>query len=304
MEKVIIAVDAGGSKTKVCVIDALKNILFTTIEGSGSPAVVGDLALENIQIGVRKAYEFAKANYELICISMGISGLGAFTNIEEIRLDFEQQYHVPTWIDNDASIALYSIVTDLYDEGILVLSGTGSAVFGLHQNETVLVGGFGHMLTEVGSAFTTVRDLICQIIRQYETNQSISPLGQKLFALFNITSTHGFRAFVYNRTKREIAAFANFVVDEAKAGDLEAIELLKKAGRDLASDVIKAHHTLKLTNQAVIGFRGGFIIHSPITQEALLTTLHDHHIDMKVVNGDSDPIYGVYYKVKRMNILC
>jgi hypothetical protein len=74
-----------------------------------------------------------------------------------------------------------------------------------------------------GICFYDVRDLICQVIRQYETDQSISPLVRNYSPY--LTSLYPWISrFVYNRTKREIG-FCNFVVDEAKAGDLEAIEL-------------------------------------------------------------------------------
>ncbi|MFA6890031.1 MAG: BadF/BadG/BcrA/BcrD ATPase family protein, partial [Bacilli bacterium] len=238
------------------------------------------------------------------CISMGISGLGVITNIEEIRQGYEHTYHVPTIIDSDANIALYSIVTDLYDQGILVLSGTGSAVFGIHYNETILVGGFGHMLTEVGSAFTTVRDLMCQSIHQYESDQTLSPLTQAFFKTVEVHSIYELRSFVYSRTKREIAAYAYVVSKMAESGNLEAIDLLKKAGRDLAIDVKKAYKSLRLTEDAVIGFRGGFILNALITQEELLLALAEDGLKLKVVDGDLDPILGVYYKVKRMNLLC
>ncbi len=304
MEKVVIAVDAGGSKTKVSVVDRSKNILYSVILGSGSPAVVGDHALANIRSGVKQAFESIKSPYTLACIGMGISGLGVITNLEEIRLDFERIYSVPTLIESDASIALYSIVTDLYDKGILVLSGTGSAIFGINQNETVLVGGYGHMLTEVGSAFTTVQELMIQSIRRFESDQIISSLTLKFFNLIGISSVHGFRSFVYNRTKREIASFASFINEEANNGDLEAIELLKKAGRDLAEDVIKTYKILHLDEETVIGFRGGFIMNSPITQDELIKVLKAKNIKFTYVVGDTDPIYGVYYKLKRMNLLC
>lgn len=304
MERVIIAVDAGGSKTKVCVVDRAKNILFTVVMGSGSPAVVGDHALANIRSGVKQAYNFIKPPYALCGLGMGISGLGVITNLEEIRLDFERTYLVPTLIESDASVALYSIVTDLYDKGILVLSGTGSAIFGINQSETVLVGGFGHMLTEVGSAFTIVRELMMQSIKRYETDQSVSNLTQKFFNLIGINSVHGFRSFVYNRTKREIASYASFIGEEAANNDLEAIELLKNAGRDLAEDVIKVYNVLHLDAEAVIGFRGGFIVNSPLTQNELIKVLEEKKLKLTYVKGDPDPIYGVYYKMKRMNLLC
>lgn len=304
MEKVIIAVDAGGSKTKVAVINRFKEVIFSVTLGSGSPAVVGDHALENIRNGVKEAVKAIKDPYTLSCIGMGISGLGVITNLEEIRLDFERIYNVPTIIENDASIALYSIITDLYDKGILVLSGTGSAVFAINQNQSVLVGGYGHMLTEVGSAFTTVSDLMKQSIKRFEADQSVSALTQKFFDLIGISSVHNFRSFVYNRTKREIASYASFVVDEANNGDQEAIELLKKAGRDLAYDVKQAYKALKLSGEVVIGFRGGFINNAKIVQDEILKSLKQANLKLNFVPGDLDPIYGVFYKLKRMNLVC
>lgn len=304
MEKVIIAVDAGGSKTQVALINKFKEIIFSITVDSGSPAVVGNKALENIKRGVEKAYNAIKPPYQLSSIGMGISGLGVITNLEEIRLEFAKKYKVPIIIENDASIALYSVITDLYDKGILVLSGTGSAVLAIDQNQTVLIGGYGHMLTEVGSAFTTVRDLIKQSIRHFEAEQIISPLTQKFFNLIGITSVHDFRSFVYNRTKKEIASYASFIVEEAKNGDQEAIDLLKNAGRDLAYDAIQAYKTLNLKDEVVIGFRGGFINNAKIVQDELLKSLEEANLKFKYIIGDIDPIYGVFHKLKRVNLIC
>ena len=44
------------------------------------------------------------------------------------------------------------MVEDKYNEGILVISGTGSAVVGIKDDKTLLYGGYGVLLTESGSA--------------------------------------------------------------------------------------------------------------------------------------------------------
>lgn len=298
MEKVIIAVDAGGTKTEVALINESKEITYTITVGSGSPAVVGNKALETIKEGIKSVYETIKPPYKLRAIGMGISGLGVIGNTDEFRLEIEKIYNVPTIVENDATIALYSVITDLHDKGILVLSGTGSAIVAINGNEQVLVGGYGHMLTEAGSAYATVRDLINQSIKRFEFDQSVSPLTQKFFDLIKISSVHDFRSFVYSRTKNEIASYAKFIVEEANKGDLEAIELLKKAGRDLAYDVTQAHKALNINEEIVIGFQGGFINNSKISQDELLKSLKESNIIFNYVQGDVDPIYGVFYKMK------
>lgn len=303
MEKVIIAVDAGGSKTQVALINESKKIIYSITLDSGSPAVVGDNALKTIKEGIKEVYNKIKEPYKLIGIGMGISGLGVLTNVEEISLEFERIYNVPTMIDNDASIALYSVITDQHDKGILVLSGTGSAIYGINNNQTVLMGGYGHMLTEVGSAFIVVRDLINQSIKRYESEQVVSPLTKKFFDLLKITSVHDFRSFVYSKTKKEIAFYARFIVEQANNKDEEAIELLKRAGQDLAYDVINAIKNLNIKDEVVVGFRGGFIVNAKIVQEELIKNLKSINKQFKFIKGDSDPIYGVYYKMKKMNLI-
>lgn len=303
MEKVIIAVDAGGSKTQVALIDESSEIIFSTVLGYGSPAVVGKDAFKTIKKGVQEVYEKIKPPYKLVGIGMGISGLGTVANIDDISLHFERVYNVPTIIKNDAIIALYSIVTDLYDKGILVLSGTGSAIYGINENESVLVGGYGHLLTEVGSAYIVVCDLIKQSIKRFEKDQTVSPLSKKFFNLINIETVDDFRSFVYNKTKRDIASYARFVVEEANNGEEEAISILKKAGRDLANDVLNAYKSLGLKEEVVIGFRGGFINNAKILQDELLDALEEANLKFNYLPGDVDPIYGVFYKMKKMNLI-
>ncbi|MFA7435014.1 MAG: hypothetical protein WC006_01440, partial [Bacilli bacterium] len=65
MDNVIIAVDAGGTKTKVVAIDNNKNIVYELVGGSGSPAVVGDKAIKNIFALVREVYENIKDKYNV-----------------------------------------------------------------------------------------------------------------------------------------------------------------------------------------------------------------------------------------------
>lgn len=303
MNKVIITVDAGGSKTQVALINEFKEIVYSITLGSGSPAVVGEDALKTIEKGIKLVYKKIKSPYKLSGIGMGISGLSVITNVDKISLEFERKYNVPIVIENDASIALYSVIGDSYDKGILVLSGTGSAVFGVNKNETILVGGYGHLLTEVGSAYMVVRDFINQSIKRFESEQINSPLTQKFFDLIDITSVHGFRSFVYNNTKREIASYAKFIVEEANNKDVEAITLLKKAGRDLATDVINAYKALNLKDEVVVGFRGGFINNAKIVQDELLSSLKEDGLKFKYVIGDLDPIYGVYYKMKKLKLI-
>lgn len=299
MEKVIIAVDAGGTKTKICVMKDNLEIVYTHMEECGSPAVLGAKAIENIYSGIKKVYEDIKNKYTLTAIAMGISGLGVVKNKKEYEEKYTSEFNVPVIMENDAVLALYSIVTDEHEEGVLVLSGTGSAVLGIKGKTTRLIGGWGHLLTEAGSSYSVVRDLINSIIKDYENNNHISPLGKAFMEELKIDHIEGFKSFVYQNTKKEVASYSKFVSRMANEGNEEAIRLLEKAGYDLAIDVRNAFKALNLSHNAVIGFRGGFISNLVIVQNKLISTLHEFGLNPKVVMGYEDPIYGAYYMVKR-----
>lgn len=301
MEKVIIAVDSGGSKTKVCIIDYSKKILDTYIGQSGSPAVIGEeKAMNNIHEGIFNLYHRNKDNYDITSIAMGVSGLGVIKDKSQYEKRYFEEFNIPVYIESDATLALYSIVQDIYEEGVLVLSGTGAAILGINHGKMQLMSGWGHLLTEQGSAFSVVRDMICNTIRYFEKTGKMNKLGLEFMKYMNFSRLEDFRNFTYQNTKREIAYYSRFVNEMAiKYNNKDAIKLLKKAGIDLSKDVRNVTRALKLSSNAVLGFRGGFIDNSKITQNELINNLNKFGINFKIIEGDSDPIYGALYISKR-----
>ena len=301
MKKVIIAVDAGGTKTKVSAIDENANIVYEEIGDSGSPAVIHEKAIINIFNLVRSVFHHVKDEYEVVYVQMGISGLGVIANQEELQHSLTNELGVEVSFASDIIIGLFSIIEDKYPEGVLVLSGTGSAVCATNGRDIRYGGGWGHLLTETGSAYFAVKSLVCQAIKYFERHNRINKLALKFMKTINITSLEGFKGFIYSNTKNHIASHAHFICEEAAKGDQEAIRILETCGRDLANEVKLVHRLLKLSSEAVLGFRGGLICHSQMVQQALLSMLAKKGIALKLVTGSTDPIYGAYYLAKRKN---
>ncbi|MDD3122901.1 MAG: BadF/BadG/BcrA/BcrD ATPase family protein [Candidatus Izemoplasmatales bacterium] len=301
MKKVIIAVDAGGTKTKVSVIDENIDIVYEEIGNSGSPAVIREKAIINIFDLVRKVHNIVKDNYEVTFVQMGISGLGVIDNQKELIDELSSEIGVEVSFASDIIIGLYSIIEDKYDEGVLVLSGTGSAICATNGRTIRYGGGWGHLLTETGSAHAAVKLLICRSIKYFERHNRVNPLGEKFIEELKIKTIEGFKSFMYLNNKDYIASYSRFICTEANNGDKEAIAILQKCGHDLAKEVKLVHGLLKLSENAVMGFRGGLINHSEIVQQSLLDSLKRAGIKLKLVNGKTDPIYGAYYLAKRKN---
>ena len=118
---------------------------------------------------------------------MGISALDVIKDKKAYEDRYALEFNTKVFIESDVLLALFSNFTDLYDEGVLVLSGTGSAVLGIKNTKTRLIGGWGHLLTECGSSYSVVRDFICKLIRQYESEGIISDLGKRFMEHLNYT---------------------------------------------------------------------------------------------------------------------
>ena len=299
----IIAVDAGGTKTKVALIDHKKEIVYSIIGGSGSPAV-DPKALDTIYNCIKEVYDLYCDKYNIKAIVMGVSGIFTVENRQEYVDKIASDFNATAILESDALLALYSIVQDKYDEGLLVLAGTGTAIMGINKDKSFLASGWGQLLTERGSAYACVKDYVCQMINDFELNGVISPFGKKLMKHLGYDDLQEFKKLFYRHTKDQVASSSKFFYDEAEKGDLEAQQWLYYNGELLAKDSLAAIKHLRMSNNVVIGFRGGFASNVHYVQEGVIDTLVKKGINPIVVKGDKDPIYGAYYMAKRKGILC
>jgi len=302
-KKVMMSVDAGGTKTKVALIDFEKNILFEKVGESGSPAVLKEKAIENIVNLVKDSISENNGLYDIVYIQMGISGLGVVKDKAEYEKKLSEELNIPVSMENDAMMALYSSVTDEYEEGIVILSGTGSAVCGINKNDLVMLnGGWGHLLTEDGSSYSAVRSLVIKMIGEYERGEEICPLGQKMMAILEVTDLPNIRNFIYYKTKDEVASFSRLISSEAAKGDADALEILKTSAVELANRVITLSKRLGISTEegkSVLGFRGGFVSNIPMVREEILKVLEKNGYFFSVADGKIDPVYGGFYMAKR-----
>lgn len=299
----IIAIDAGGTKTKCALIDHKKDIVYSMVGGSGSPAV-DPKALDTIYNCVKEVYDLYCEKYNIKAILMGVSGIFTVENRQAYIDKIASDFNTIAILETDALLALHSIVQDKYDEGLLILAGTGTAIMGMNKDKSFLASGWGQLLTERGSAYACVKDYVCKMINDYELNGEISSFGQKLMKHLGYDDLQEFKKLFYRHTKDQVAQSSKFFYEQAENGDLEAQQWLYYNGELLAKDSLAAIKHLKMSNNVVIGFRGGFASNVHYVQEGVVDALTKKGINPTVVKGDKDPIYGAYYMAKRKGIIC
>lgn len=293
-----IGVDAGGTSTTISAFLEDGKVIDEVKVGTGSPAVNYQVALENIENGLDLLYHQVNSTHEVAFIQLGISGLQSLTNVKALEDGFKEKYHTLVSIASDAEIALYSVIKDEKINGIVVLAGTGSAVFGKNNDKKLIIGGWGHLLTEQGSAYTLVRNACLKAINHFEKNGINSNFDQKLLKFLDFTSVFDFKPFFYQSHKNDIAKHAAFIKNEALKGDLEAIKLLEESGHFLADQVINLVNGLKFQEEVVLGLRGGFFKDASFIIKAMFDKLKVNKINFIYDETNEEPIIGAYYLAK------
>lgn len=259
MKKVYICVDAGGTSSKAAIFDEEGNILSRGYSSSGSPAVSFDKWYFHIDEAIEDSISNCSEDIEIISITLGVSGISALSSVNDETKYFVEKYHTKCLITSDTLTALYSILNPNEDSGIIVISGTGVAIFGKNKAEKLLVGGWGHLIRERGSSYSIVKDFCVNIIDKTEEGIALSYLEKEFLKENNITEIRDFNKLFYQHPKDEIAKMSIFFKEKAKEKIDDAINLLRLEGAKLAKQVVDLMRLLNLKNGTTIGLTGGFI---------------------------------------------
>jgi len=294
--KAIIAIDAGGTKTKAALINENCQIIERISGPAGSPAVVTTkTAFANVFALTEKLYRRYYQQYKIVFIQLGISGLGIVADPLPYQKKLAELLQTDVAVDDDGYLALHSLMKTESGNWIAVISGTGSCCYGTNGNKTMMLGGFGHLLTEAGSAYAAVKSVVTAAIRQFEEKEPLSPLSKAFMHKVGARNVYQFKVFIFNNSKSKIANYAKFIAKRALAGDGESKNILKRCGRDLARWVKLLYKHLSLSDNVKLGFRGSFIDKAPFVKDELISDLTENGFQPSLVSNGVEPIFGAYY---------
>lgn len=303
MNNVYICVDAGGTTSKAAIFDELGNIISRGKSLSGSPAVSFDKWYLHIDEAVEDALKNLSTEVNVLKIVMGVSGLSAKKETIFEKKYFTEKYHVPCIIVSDTLTALYSVIKENDEQGIIVISGTGIAIFGKNGAETAMTGGWGHIIRELGSAYSSVHDFCVNIINKYESQIEFNELEHKFLDKYNYTNVRQFNHLFYNNTKDEIAKLSLFFKEEAKNNNIHAKKFLYEQGVLLAQQTENLMNLLSLPNNVTIGLTGGFIEHDgEDIVRGFKEYLENKKIYLNYNNEHNEQLIGVYRLAKKGDI--
>ena len=250
-----LGVDGGGTKTAFVLADERGRVLAAHTEGSLYHPEVGlDGVLETLRRG---AVQVARAAGIVPDALAGAwVGLPAFGEDSRVQAELAALparalpgAHVACGNDLECSHAGALGGAD----GISLVAGTGSMTWGTWRGRSVRCGGWGEVFGDEGSAYWIAREGLALFSRMSDGRSERGPLYELIRARTGLASDLDLSGLVVSGGARStIASHALTVHDAALAGDIDALDILRRAAAELARLVHATRRLLAVPADAVV----------------------------------------------------
>ncbi len=285
----IIGVDGGGTKTVgILTTETGKRIAQLEV-GPSNYHVVGEAVTKTVlktlivglfeQAGISNSGKPADRGscaalslaHTKVCL--GMAGLGRATDRKIIgRICDELSIGKNRILTHDAHIALMSGVGK--QEGIIVISGTGSIVYGINvHGQEARTGGWGPLLGDEGSGYDIALRGLKAVARAADGRGTPTELTCRILDTLGLNEPNALIRWVHAAERNALAELAKEVFLAAETGDGAAKQIVTAAVDELACAAAVVIKRLGFTGYFQIVLSGGNLVNQPLFFEELHTKL-------------------------------
>lgn len=293
----VAGLDGGGTKTLLKLADEYGNLLCTC---EGGPANINSAGLHAMETaltgllseGLAKTGERPE-NCGAICI--GAAGAGRETEKELLRDIFKKAgFACGTVVTDDARTALYGGLGK--DEGIILISGTGSICYGRNANGIICrAGGWGHILGDEGSGYDIGLKALKHTVRVCDGRENPSLLSGMVLEHLKVRDAHALVAPIYRGDfgKERIAEISRTAVRACALDDAAAAAILDSAVNELFECAGAVAKRLDMQNkQAELAFAGSLLLKCDYVNRKLKRLIETGYPDIAMIEAKNDAAWG------------
>lgn len=305
-EGLLLAVDGGGSRTRLWVITPHARLVAEGEAGPSSVTAVGvEGAVRAVADAARRAGLSAPAERDAIAVvACAIAGTEHGPEADNLRKALAPIFPgANIVVEHDAVGALFA--GTLGEPGISLLAGTGAICLGLGPDgKRVRAGGWGYLLDDVGSGHWIGREGIRRALRAVDGRGEPTVLTEviaKAADVDDVTSLVGrIHAGPYDRPW--ISGLAREVDRAANEGDGVAGEIMDEAAGDLASlvrAVIDRSPSFTGAERVPVIAAGGLFTLGPAWHERVCNALGEQAPSARLAGWAQEPLVGTAFLALR-----
>lgn len=292
-----VGIDGGGTKSRLIAVDKAGNqhgpYIGKSTNINSNPA---EVVQANIKSLVLEFLQEQGAGWESLSgFCIGSAGIDLPQNVQ----DYEKMLRAsgircPLKAVNDVEIVFESEAKG--QSGIVVVSGTGSIVFGKDEKKcTVRIGGWGHIVGDEGSGYWIGKEAVRRSLCSYDGREEKTALIPLLEEACKIKKIPDILDIVYtpNINKSVIADFSKLVDQAANEKDAVAVCILEEAAQELYLMIIAAKKKMTLQDGFPVILSGGTILGSQLLCDKLCRKLAP--LTENVKKTHQEPCMGAVY---------
>lgn len=244
-----LGIDAGGTQSTVVCIDTELNIKYkSTNSGMHAKRFTIEQQAEKVFKLIEPVLKKKSAS-DISGICIGLAGAGRIKEQQTLQSalllrDSRFRYHV-------TSDAIIGHVGAFHNEnGILVITGTGSIVLGRVNLNWERAGGYGFLTGDEGSGYHIAVQGLKAISNMFDGDRK-TKLMDYIVQNFGINDRDEFIHFIYS-DEFEPQIIAPFVLQSAKSGDEICQNIIQKDCEGLARQVLLVTNKLKMGSPSII----------------------------------------------------
>ncbi len=221
-ENFILGIEGGGTKTTWSLIDEQGKVVAQGVGEASNLHHVSDPTLLRIFAAIRRS---------LTVKPQSIGAAFASCHLERDRQRVKKLL-LQTWpkvekivVDEDTCSAYAGCHGQ--KDGIIIIAGTGSNVFGIKNGRREKAMGWGSLMADFGSGYSIARAAFVGVYDYFDETQKMGILAKLIVKKAGVSDLEQFVGYILNReSKTEVASYAPCVFEAAAKGDPLAKKIL------------------------------------------------------------------------------
>lgn len=286
-----LGVDAGGTSTKACLIDAHSHELASSLAGPGNYRTSGiEIAISNIMQSVLNTIGKTKIQpQEVSGICVGAASIDTLRDYDEVYEIIEKElrargFTCPIKLVNDAVVAMRGATSN--KNAILIIMGTGANCYGTNSDkQEVWVSGLDYVLSDEAGGYALGLGVLRAAVRSADGRDSKTLLELLVKKELSIQNMRDAKDVLHDQKfgKKEIAGFARYAFQAHEQGDLTATKLIHKILEEGMIMIHAAHKRLSLNGKPFDIVLVGGLTHERIMQSLLTTQINKEYPQAKII---------------------
>ena len=291
-----IAVDAGGSKTRIVVFNEREILEELFITGIGLPIETAEDLPE-----YRKALTDLQIRHKTAAVAVNLGGRNAM----QVQTVTESVFKgIPCRVvresEGNASLAFGALV----GANAVLLAGTGTILIASDSENTCIFGGWGMNIGDGGSGYDIGLCAIKKTLLALDGANDLTPLEKDISGLQAPISPaedareicgirDEVRARLRHTDRRAVAALVKIVADHAAQGEADALEIFAEAGRKMGELIVNGARKLQLESTLSVAVTGGLLNTLPYWQTAFENKINEEMGALRFVYEKDGLMRGV-----------